>query len=467
MVFSEIAGIYPKRGLTAVIPTISHNKFYGFPFAIANWLGIVAVIALEATASIEYLIELYPEYESIFFKDHQLTTYGSMLAVVIIMFYSLLNFWGIKFLARANNIIVVFKLVVPLLTAILLLLTAFHAGNFTSVKGEFFIGGVDGVISAVLLGGLIVAFNGGQTIISYATELENPGRTIPLSITISIVFTLFIYLMLQISFIGAIPPDMLKNGWGSLNFEAPMVQLTGLVGLHFMMMILYTDAMVSPMGTAISFLGASTRMTTAMSRKKQMPSYFSKVEADVGVSRRSLFFNIGLAITFLFAFKSWAGLAQMLGLIHIVSYLAIPVALVVFRKNVPREQYDFWLPIGNFIAWFLFVFFTYLFSMASPKIALEMILVLAVFQVIFVFVNAAGDKEELFEGFKLSLPIYLFFVLLLGFNYISPNNDAKVMGQIPFILILTIFSSISFYLFQKYHVSDTIVDELESVKNES
>ena len=49
--FSEIAALYPRRGLSAIIPTLSHNKHFAFPFAIANWLGVVAVISLEAVST--------------------------------------------------------------------------------------------------------------------------------------------------------------------------------------------------------------------------------------------------------------------------------------------------------------------------------------------------------------------------------------------------------------------------------
>lgn len=475
MAFSEIAGLYPKRGLSAVIPTISHNKYYGFPFALANWLGIVAVIALEATASIEYLIQIFPHYEPIFFTDHHLTTYGSLLGVAIIMLYCILNYWGLKILAKANNTIVVFKLVIPLVTAVLLLVTAFHAGNFTPANENFFKGGFDGVVSAVLLGGLIVAFNGGQTIISYASEIKNPQRTIPLSITIAIVFTLFIYLLLQISFIGAIPPDMLEKGWSHLNFNAPMVQLTGLVGLHFMMIVLYVDAMVSPMGTAITYVGASTRMTTAMARKKQMPAFFSNIDKHVGVSRRSLFFNIGLSILFLFSFTNWADLAQMLGLIHILSYLAIPIALVVFRREVPRNEYSFRLPFGTIVSWFLFVFFCYLYSMASISVAFRMFLVLLTFQIIFIFINVSVDKSQLKEGITKSIPLFSFLVIMLFFNYHSPNGNSPIpylsgterFGDLGFIALLTLFTSIVFFFFVRHHVSDMIVEELEIARNEN
>ena len=106
--------------------------------------------------------------------------------------------------------------------------------------------GTGSIMTTIVTAGLITTFNGLQVITGYASEVKEPKKTIPLVIIISSVVVLVIYLILQIAFIGAIDPSQLKNGWHQLNFEAPMVQLVGAVGLSFMVVILYTDAMVSP-----------------------------------------------------------------------------------------------------------------------------------------------------------------------------------------------------------------------------
>ncbi len=457
MVFSEIASLFPRRGLSAVVPTISHNKFYGFPFAIANWLGIVAVIALEASASIEYLIEVVPSMEHIFFSNDTLTIYGQMLAIVFILFYSVMNYWGASLLTKANNFIVVFKLVVPLLTSILVIYFAHNPANFIA-HGGFFSNGVDSVLTAVLAAGIIVAFNGFQTIISFSSEIEKPEKVIPLSIVLSISFTLFVYLMLQSAFIGALPATMLEGGWDKLNFTAPMVQLTALVGLNFMAIILYTDAMISPAGTAIAFVGASTRMFTAMSRANQMPKYFDHVDPIVRISRRSLVLNVSLAMLFLILFKSWTELAQILGLLHILSYLSIPIALIIFRREVDKSKYKFRVIFGEYIAYFLFLFFSFLFTMATFKTALNMIIVLMFFQLIFIILNSRS-AEQYKEGFIKSSPIYLYLIILLGLTYISPNNS-EMFGNLEFFIVNATFASAAFYLLSRFHTNDLILEEL-------
>src|SRR5262249_12916858 len=103
--FAEVASLYPKRGLSAIIPSLSHNKFFGFPFAIANWLGIVAVIGLEADATIQYLMNLTPDLKPFLYVNDQLTWAGNSLSITLVLIYCFINYWGARTLTKANNIL--------------------------------------------------------------------------------------------------------------------------------------------------------------------------------------------------------------------------------------------------------------------------------------------------------------------------------------------------------------------------
>ena len=92
--FSEIASLYPRRGLSAIVATLSHHKYFGFPFAIANWLGIVAVIALEADATVEYLINIFPHLKPLLFSNDSLTLLGNGFSLLLVIIYCLVNYWG-------------------------------------------------------------------------------------------------------------------------------------------------------------------------------------------------------------------------------------------------------------------------------------------------------------------------------------------------------------------------------------
>ena len=455
MLFSEIVSIFPRRGLSSIIVTLSHNKYFGFPFAIANWLGIVAVISLEATASVEYLIHIVPEWEAHLFVKDNFTMLGTSVVIFFILIYALLNFWGAKVLVKANNAIVFFKLLIPVATAILLLLTVYNPDNFIVVNNSFVPYGMSSIMTAVLAGGIVVTFNGFQAIVSFASEVKEPHKTIPLSILISVSFTLIIYLLLQVAFIGAVPSADMAGGYRVLNYEAPMVQLTALAGLNFMSLILYTDAIVSPMGTAITFTGASTRMFTAMARNQQMPKYFDKVDPKIKISRRSLFANIALAIFFVFAFTNWQKLAEMLGILHIISYLGIPLAFVVMRDKIDKTRYPFRAPAGQAIAVLLFLVFTYMVTRATSVTLLEVVTSMAIFQVIFVLLNASS-KMALKEGFTHSVPLFVFFFVLVLLNeYTHDSNTWFGIGMIALI------SFIAFKIFTKLHINPNLLEDLK------
>ena len=442
MAFSEIATLHPIRGLSAVITTISHNAYFGFPFAIANWLGIVAVIALEADATVQYLVNIVPSLHMVFFHASGGMTYiGCSLALLLILFYTLINFWGIKLLAKANNIITVVKLTIPVIAVIILFVAAFHPGNFSSSQHSFMPYGFTSVIVTILTAGIIVSFNGFQSILSFASEVENPTRTIPLALGIAILSSFVLYLALQIAFVGALPPGLIAHGWNHLNMSAPIVQLMGLLGLNFFVILLYVGAVTAPMGTALAFTGAASRMFTAMSRKNQMPTFFDNIHPVYGISRRSLLFNAVLSVVFLFSFNSWANLAQVLGLLHVLSYLTVPLALIVFRKNTARKDYKFRLPFGIFIAFFLFTIFNLLISLGTFKIVLEITIIVLVFQAIFILTSVLNRVSTLFEAIKQCLLLILYLISLPILSYLSPLN-AAVLSMPVYLTVLILYSFI-------------------------
>ena len=137
MCFAEIAALYPRRGLSAIIPTMSHNKYFGFPFAIANWLGVVAVIPLEATATVQYLITLAPQWSDYLFYEGALTPVGTLLSVLLVVLFSLVNFWGARSFIKTNNVFAIFKVIVPIVVALAIMFVSFHPCNLTSYRGTF------------------------------------------------------------------------------------------------------------------------------------------------------------------------------------------------------------------------------------------------------------------------------------------------------------------------------------------
>lgn len=456
--FAEIAALYPRRGLSAIVPTLSHNKFFGFPFAVANWLGVVAVIPLEATASVQYLINLVPSLRDYFFMNAALTPLGTSISVLLVIVFTLVNYWGAKTLIKTNNIFAIIKVVIPVITVLCILAVSFHPTNLTLYGDTMIPYGVRSVFTAILSSGIIVAFNGFQTVVAFSSEISKPHKTIPLALIYSVVFCLIIYLMLQFSFTVGMKPDLVSQGWQSIKMSAPIVQLTIMLGLGVLTSIIYIGAIVAPSGTAIALLGTSSRMFTAMARNKQVPIYFDNKDPVVGISRRSLIFNMFLAIIFLLLFKSWSTLAIILSLLHIMAYLPIPIALCVFRKRIKPKRYSFLLPCGRLISFILFVSFTCLFSMADIRTMELLLSMIAAFQFVFIALNTRS-WADLKAAVSQTGFLFVYFTLLYAVKDISFLYPSGVINYYHIIIVVMI-AILSFFVFIRQSRND--VDLLHS-----
>ncbi|WP_043927112.1 amino acid permease, partial [Xanthomonas citri] len=67
---------------------------------------------------------------------------------------------------------------------------------------------------------IVFSFNGFQSPVNLAGEARNPGRSIPFAVLGSIALATVVYVILQVAYIGAVPPDLLaKAGWHGIDFR--------------------------------------------------------------------------------------------------------------------------------------------------------------------------------------------------------------------------------------------------------
>jgi len=451
LVIAEIATFYHKRGLFGRVLAISHNKDMGYIPAMANWFGIVATIPTEAMATVQYLAKAQPAWNHYFYINNSLTSTGLIIVTGLVFVYYLINFWGAKYLARSNNAITLFKVLIPVITALAILFAAFHPGNFVAEKNEFLPFGTTSIFTAIMSGGIIYAFNGFQSVASFCSEAKNPARDIPLALIISVILGLIIYLLLQAAFIGGIPPELLKDGWSHLSFQSPIVELTSLLGLHVISFLLYVDACISPSGTGIVYTGATCRMLTAMSQEKQAPAYFDSLHPIYYFSRRSLTFNLFLALSLLWFFPSWESLMVIVSLYHVVSYLACPIAMMRFRITEPDRKRPFKVPYAKIICPVLFVFITLLFCLTPQSSLVSVTLSLVFFYTMYIFISNQGKAAGMLKAFKQSYCLILYFIVLSGLGFLgNPKGGGfQLISNEVFYVFMTL-TSLTFYYWLVY-----------------
>lgn len=441
LLLSEIASIYHKeRGLFSRLLTITHNRDYGFVISIANWLISLMIIPAEAEASIQYLATVFPEFSHIVFLAGHFTAPGIALVCIMMLFYSLINYWGIRVLAKINNFITLIKLVVPVLTAIVILYTAFHGYNFTEYKGTIAPYGYDKAFSAVVTCGIFYSFYGFSAITLFAKELKNPKRNVPLALFSSVFICLIIYVLLQTAFIGAISPSKLgvSGGWHTLSFTSPLAQLAMLLGLNWLVIVLYADAVISPSGTGIVYLGSSVRTLSGMASDGQMPSIFAKTHAKHQISRLSLIITLIFCASLVIFFDNWDKIMIVLSVFLLLSCLAVPIAYCRIKlNNIKTDEKNFKLPCGVVLSYLSYFALSYLLiECGTLPLVLSLIFSLVFFALYCLaqYRNIAGAINAVRSAWS----IFVYMALSLVFGYFHVAGKLGVAGLIVYLILLTI-----------------------------
>lgn len=118
-----------------------------------------------------------------------------------------------------------------------------------------------------------------------------------------------IYILLQSVFITTISPDMLAaHGWKGLNLNSPFADLAILLGIHWLSVLLYMDAFVSPFGTGVSFVASSGRALQAMVGNNHIPKFIGKIDEKYGTPRVAMVVNAVLSMIMVSIFPSWGRL---------------------------------------------------------------------------------------------------------------------------------------------------------------
>ncbi len=379
LTYAELGALFPESGGMVRYAHISHGPLAGFIGAWANWIAIVSVIPIEAEASIQYMSSWPWEWSQNLYLDGSLQLSGLLLSGVLVVVYFFLNYWGIKVFMRANFAITLFKFFIPTITAIALVLTGVHTDNFSLNSMEGFVPyGWSAVFTAVATSGIVMSFNGFQSPVNLAGEARNPSRNVPLAIACSIFVSLFLYLFLQISYIGAINPTDVQKGWNLIDFSSPFAELAIALNLNWLAMMLYVDAFVSPSGTGIIYMATTTRMIYAMERNRSLPKIFGQIHPLYGVPRAAMWFNLGVAFLFMFFFRGWSALATVISVMTIISYITGPISLMALRRTANHINWPLRLPGMSILAPLAFVFASLILYWACWPLAGKIILLIII-----------------------------------------------------------------------------------------
>jgi amino acid transporter len=369
LIHAELGAAYPVAGGTARFPFFAFGSLAGFTAGWASWLQAVAIAPIEIEASLTYLSGYKPinQHFDMIKSNGNLNGKGLVIATLLMIVFTLMNLAGAAFLGESNTVVVIWKTLVPMLAIVVIVALAFHPANFhlnipahtqgtgadaaTVTKASGFMPfGIHGVYAA-LPAGVVFALQGFEQCVQLAGEARDPRKDISRAVIMAMSIGAVIYLLLQIAFIGGLNSDTVRaNGWasplgavsstaGHSGYYALAVSL----GAGWLGTILIIDAVISPAGTGIIYVGTTARLSYALGGHEEMPRFLRRTDHR-GVPVWSILVAAIVGEACFLPFPSWNKLVVVVTGATAVMYAFAPVSLAALQQRDPGRSRPYKMP---------------------------------------------------------------------------------------------------------------------------
>jgi amino acid transporter len=451
LVHAELGAMYPVAGGTARFPHFAFGSVAGISFGFFSWVQAVTIAPVEVFAVMGYAAYYWP---GLIKANGAVSSSGLIWSVVLMAVFTAVNFLAMRLFNRVNSTIMWWKIAIPVAT-IIILLFKFHPKNFGSHGGWTPLG-TKALFAAIPGAGIVFAYLGFEQADQLAAEVKDPQRNLPRAIILAMLIGTAVYILLQVVFIGAIQPGTLGHGWAALAtnkglIKGPLAFIAGAAALGWLATILRIDAFISPSGTGLIYVTSTSRVSYGLARNRYYPQIFAKTDSR-GVPWFSVIAAFVLGLVFLLPFPSWTALVNIITDASLFMYAGAPLAMGVFRRQLPHANRPYRMPAGMVLAPISFVVANLIIYWAGFLTIWKLGIVLLVGYVIIAgFMAFDSQRPKLEWKSALWLPAYVIGMGLISWQGAYSGGAVKAplnTNNIPFgwdFLVVTAFSLIIYY----------------------
>jgi len=445
LTFAELATSLPMPGGMARYAQLTHGPLSSFMIAWVAYLAAVIVPPIETMAAVQYLSTQAPGLVIHRGGHIDLSVMGIGLSAFIMLALCAINCSTVKLFAKSNVWIVVWKIIIPVAAIGVLVSKQFDLRNFDAMNlasGSQW----HQIFHALPVAGIIFAYIGYSPAIQLSAEAKNPQRAVPVAIVGSILFAIVLYVCIETAFIGAIPHHLLSGGWSNLHFShdsGPVAGLMILLGVGWFIKLIYLDAIVSPIGTALIYTASTARITYAMSRNNSLPKSIQKLNGQ-GSPWRAILLNFFVGMIFFLPFRGWETMVGFIVSCFVLSYVIGPVAAVIFRKSLPNLDRPFTcysLTVVAFIAFVVCALLVYWTGWNTVHKMMIVVLIGLLYLTVFRFFDKSQTKEPLL--INKSIWLWIYFGGLTVVSYLGNFSGTHVLQPGYDVLALVVMSAVS------------------------
>ncbi len=459
-IFAELSTMLPLTGGIARFSQFSHGSITSFCISWLAWLSCVSVAPTEVQALLQYLSHYLPWLMHKIEGVHVLTSSGFMLAALLLFLISSINTMAIHVLSRYNSGLAFWKLVIPIVVITILASQRFHIGNFhyTSSPHQ-----LHDIFWALPTAGIIFSFLGFREATSLAGEAKNPQKAIPLAVIGSVLICTLLYVAIQVVFIAGLDHQHLQNGWKHLQFigdNGPFAGLAMSLGLGWLVLLIYIDAVISPLGSALIYTTTTARLTYAMSVNRQIPLCLQYLNTK-RVPVTAVFLNFIVGLLLFLPFPGWQALVSFQSVAIVFAYGMGPLSLLALRQQLPHVERPFKLPWHKVMCILTFYICNLLTYWTGWQTLLRLMISLLIGVILFTIYECRYRHTKEHLGLKNLIWLLPYTATLLIISYCGNFGGGK--GWIPFgwdFACIAILSVATPFFAQRYRLDQSITKQL-------
>lgn len=347
LTYAELGVLYPRAGGEYVFLREGLGSLLAFMSGwVAFTINLAGSVAALAIIFADQLFALLSSCEPAVLFDVgpvHITT-AKVFAAALILFFSILNYYGLKLGGNVQKALTLTKgaLMVLLAAAALLYLgpptspqdAATCAGTAAETVSDGF--SVAGFFGLAMVG-VLFAYDGWTNVARVGGEIRDPGRTLPRALLFGVLAVAALYILLSLGYLNVLGFDGFAGSQQTVATDAAHV-LFGTAGQRFVAALILLSVLGSLNGITIS----GPRIYYAMAKDRLFPRVFSAVNRH-HVPGRAIWAQATIAVAFLLFFD-FNALTDNVVFISFMMYALAAVGLVVLRRTHPELPRPYKVP---------------------------------------------------------------------------------------------------------------------------
>jgi len=252
-------------------------------------------------------------------------------AAVLVLLCTLLLLRGARESARANAALVIAKI------AVLILFVAIGFAHFDSANFHPFAPhGIKGIGAAA--SSIFFSYIGLDAVSTAGEEVEDPRRTLPLGVILSLLIVTGMYILVALAAVGAQPWTAFAGQEAGL-----AVILHNLTSAAWPGVVLSLGAIASIFSVTLVVLYGQTRILYAMSCDGLLPAFFRRLDPVRRVPRQNTIV-VALAVALLAALVPLDVLINLTSMGTLIAFAAVSAGVMILRRRRPDLRRGYKVP---------------------------------------------------------------------------------------------------------------------------